>query len=284
MTNPKSSERRATESVKSLPFGTFIGQPVFASRGDGWSALLLRDNPLEEVPLHEHGPAHFCYVERGRYETNARDVGPSCPASTMLFHPAGVVHRDRFAERGGTFMTVSLSDAWLNDLDANQRLPNHSVGVSDRQVKWVGARTAAELRDPDPWTPLTVEGLVLQLIAELARWRTPGRGSRPSWLREATAFVHDNLCRSISVSDIASAADVHPVHLARGFRRFLGCSPSEYLRDRRIQLATLLLADFEVPLSSIAFRCGFFDQSHFTRTFKRATGTTPGRYRDVLKG
>ena len=71
--------------------------------------------------------------------------------------------------------------------------------------------------------------------------------------------------------------------LAREFRRRFGCSIGDYVRRLRIEFACRELAISDVPLYEIAFAAGFSDHSHFARTFKRATGMTPGAYRAASK-
>lgn len=72
---------------------------------------------------------------------------------------------------------------------------------------------------------------------------------------------------------------MHPVHLTRTFRRFFGCTPGEYLRERRLEKAASLLAGSRLPLSEVALESGFADQSHLAKAFKRAYGVTPSEYR-----
>ncbi len=84
-----------------------------------------------------------------------------------------------------------------------------------------------------------------------------------------------------SLSEIAGAAGVHPVHLSREFRRFYACTVSDFMRKLRIEHASHLLADTETPLAEIAMICGFADQSHFSAVFKREVGLTPSRFRNV---
>jgi AraC family transcriptional regulator len=81
------------------------------------------------------------------------------------------------------------------------------------------------------------------------------------------------------VAEIARAVGVHPVHLARAFRRFFGCSPAHYLRRVRIERAARMIRSSSHPLAEIAATCGFVDQSHLTRAFTRSLGTSPAAYR-----
>jgi AraC family transcriptional regulator len=67
------------------------------------------------------------------------------------------------------------------------------------------------------------------------------------------------------------------------FRDFYGKSPGEYLRQLRLDWAEAQMRITDAPLSQIALQAGFADQSHFTRTFKRHTGLTPGKYRQASR-
>jgi AraC family transcriptional regulator len=82
--------------------------------------------------------------------------------------------------------------------------------------------------------------------------------------------------------DLAHEAGVHPVHLARVFRRIEKRTPGEYQQRLQVRAACELLPDPEWPLVVIAAECGFADQSHFTRVFRKLTGTTPAQFRRTL--
>lgn len=66
----------------------------------------------------------------------------------------------------------------------------------------------------------------------------------------------------------------------RTFLREYGLSPQQYLKRLRIQTACRLLVDSRESIAAVAQRCGFADQSHLTREFRRVTGTTPKAYRE----
>lgn len=106
----------------------------------------------------------------------------------------------------------------------------------------------------------------------------PERGF-PLWLERVRNSLEEHFAEPYKVSEIAAQAGVHPVHLAREFRKYYGASVGEYLRRMRIEYACRELMGSNVAVTSIAFAAGFADQSHFSRTFKRLCGTTPGRYR-----
>jgi AraC family transcriptional regulator len=77
---------------------------------------------------------------------------------------------------------------------------------------------------------------------------------------------------------------VHPVHLAQTFHKTYRCTVGDYVRKLRIEYACRELATSTKPIVDIALAAGFCDQSHFTRTFKRAIGAAPFQYRESLRG
>ena len=83
------------------------------------------------------------------------------------------------------------------------------------------------------------------------------------------------------MTELAAHAGVHPSHLARSFRRHLGCSPGAYLRRLRLERACEALAETRASILAIALEAGFSGQAHFTRAFHRTMGLPPGAYRKL---
>lgn len=94
----------------------------------------------------------------------------------------------------------------------------------------------------------------------------------------AMQYIDTHLCEPITVTHLATAACMSRFHFARVFRDVVGASPMEYLRRRRIERAQALLREGRHKISQIASELCFFDQSHFVRSFRHATGCTPARF------
>ena len=91
----------------------------------------------------------------------------------------------------------------------------------------------------------------------------------------ATTFVAGRLGEPLSLADIAAAACISRFHFARLFRARTGCSPMAYVMRLRLERAREMLAREEHCIADTAAALGFYDQSHFTRTFRRAHGVPP---------
>ncbi len=96
----------------------------------------------------------------------------------------------------------------------------------------------------------------------------------------AVTFLQANFDESISADDLARRAGMSVYQLTRRIRSIYGITPAQLLNTTRIDMASRLLRTTNAPISEIAQRCGFFDQSAFTRSFKAAAGLTPSQYRE----
>ena len=132
----------------------------------------------------------------------------------------------------------------------------------------------------DDVAPAAIEGLVLEILADASRFqRQDLPGKYPRWLIHAKDLIHARFMEALSLSDVAAIVEIHPVSLARAFRAHYGCSVGEFIRRVRIEEACKLMLSRDLPLTEVGLATGFADQAHFSRTFKRVTGLTPGQFR-----
>ena len=125
---------------------------------------------------------------------------------------------------------------------------------------------------------------MLELLAKTCRHQKQNSEPRlPLWLRQARDFLHDRFSESLTLNVVAQAVGVHPVHLAREFRRHYHCTVGGYVRNLRIECARSELVTSETPLADIALAAGYSDQSHFTTAFKRQTGLSPAEFRRIFR-
>jgi AraC-like DNA-binding protein len=87
--------------------------------------------------------------------------------------------------------------------------------------------------------------------------------------------------RGFGNAELARAVGLSVRAFERAFTAEYGLPPQQYLKRLRLQIASRRLVATRETLAEIAAACGFADQSHFTREFRRLTGMTPGRYREA---
>jgi AraC family transcriptional regulator len=254
---------------------------------DGFRVTWVRFPPLLRLPLHTHDRATVAVILNGSFDGLMRSSSHPCPAASVLTEPPGEPHGNLFERAGADVLTVQPDPARLELLEPFAGVLGEVNHVRDLVVTTLARRVAGELQAPDDVTPFAVEGLILELLALTARLRTvtaPGTGCPPPrWLGEARALLHDRYGERLRVTDVAGAVGVHPVHLARVFRLHYGTAVGTYLRSLRLTWAAGRLTDSDDTIAQIALQAGFFDQSHFTRTFKRQFGLTPLAYRKAAR-
>jgi AraC-like DNA-binding protein len=132
---------------------------------------------------------------------------------------------------------------------------------------------------------LFVDYVTLGVTAHLAhRYGGIGEAERhgglAGWqLRRALELIDAEASGDLSLAALARECRLSASHFARAFRLSTGVAPHQWLLRRRIEKAQHLLASTGEPLSEVAARTGFADQSHFTRTFARLVGVPPGAWR-----
>jgi PAS domain S-box-containing protein len=98
-------------------------------------------------------------------------------------------------------------------------------------------------------------------------------------LTPAIEFVLSHYGEPLTLEQIASKAHLSISQLRREFQRLFGLTPGDYLLKVRLLMARRALEQTGKPVGIIAQECGFYDQSHFTRAFGKATGLRPLEYR-----
>jgi AraC family transcriptional regulator len=271
-----------------LSHGEFFGGLRAQADAGGFALAHRRADTVEEVRTHTHETAHFILLLDGPYVSSAKGAPDVCTRPTLVYNPPGTTHRDRFhAVNGrfsGRFFSLSVDAERMDSIAAQVPLAEAAVCLADPHALALAGRLARECRAWDAASPLVAEGLALELMAQVARRASPLPAAAPPWLRRARELLRDRCAGPVSVAEVAGECGVHPVHLARMFRRFFACTPGEYLRRCRTERAAALLRDTRVGLSEVALRAGFADQSQMTRHFGRAHGVTPAAYRRLLRG
>ena len=101
---------------------------------------------------------------------------------------------------------------------------------------------------------------------------------------ETALWIDAHSHQQIDLEDAADQADISPFHFLRLFSSVLGVTPHQYLVRSRLRHAARLLADHDISVTDVAYDVGFGDLSNFVRTFHRAAGVSPRRFREASRG
>jgi AraC family transcriptional regulator len=267
-------------SLRALPAGglsagQFYGR-VEARRSEGGLVLSeVHHHHHRALPPHDHQSPGFYLLLAGAYREWVGGRAIDYRRGTVAFHPGAFHHRDAIGVGGAHIFVAELGGPFLARVAA--LLPGAPVFDQDGVLAALAGRLRLEMAADDPAAALAREALACELVTALARRRSAG--DSPPWLRRADDALRDELDRRWSLAELAAAAGVHPARLARGFRRTWGESVGQRLRRLRLEAAREAIERPGSDLAEVAYACGFADQSHLTRAFRRAFGLTPGAYR-----
>jgi AraC-like DNA-binding protein len=238
-------------------------------------AEFFRKNPLMEsvLSLFEHLPNAHLYVKdiESRFvHVNQQFLAiyDSQSAGDVL----GRTDRD--------FFPPALAEAYIAE---DQRV---LTGDSVSGELWLVPHT----RGTPQWfvsskTPLfDPQGKIIGLAGVMFRVEAPLEKERYfGRLKPALDYLETNYGLNISINEAASKCGLPATSFNRQFRELLRMTPTEYLLTWRIERARRLLVETQHSMAEIAAECGFSDQSHFTKRFRRVTGLTPLAYQKRFK-
>jgi len=124
----------------------------------------------------------------------------------------------------------------------------------------------------------------VEVVSGRSREPVPARARDRRRAVETALWIDANSHQEIDLERAAAEAGISPFHFLRLFANVLGVTPHQYLVRSRLRHAARLLADDELPITEIAYEVGFGDLSNFVRTFHRAAGASPRRFREASRG
>jgi AraC family transcriptional regulator len=218
-------------------------------------------------PVHSHEVSYFHLLLEG---------SEALKPFTTIFQHSDVTHHHEIRRR---IFCFELQDEWLERLRACGVTPQSSIALPGSELSRLAIRLYREYQNLDRCSALVIEGLVLEMLALVARPERVPERRPPEWLSRVEDLLKNSFQENLTIGEVAAQVSVNPAYLSRVFRQFHHQAIGDYLHDLRVQFACQQLADPDVALSAIASASGFADQSHFTRVFKQCTGMTPGAFR-----
>lgn len=163
----------------------------------------------------------------------------------------------------------------------------HAGPFRDPQLDVAVNRLWDEAKTHTAYAALAIEAQLMSITVRLMRLRDDAEAKTEpdqrrldeSTLKRIEAFVEERLETGLTGTELAGLCGMSRFQFARSFKATTGQTPHAYLLERRITRARHLLETGALPLSEIAFACGFSSQSHMTDVFRQKLGVTPGRYR-----
>jgi AraC family transcriptional regulator len=269
--------------IKLAP-GQFYGETSISRVVPGFRLMETTYSPGTRMPRHSHERGCLSVMLKGALTENYRRRSLEWSVQGVGFNPPDEEHWNIVHDKGARFLIVEVGPDWTRRAHDHGLRLGEAVVFRRGMMNWLGFRLYREARQSDGVSALAIEGLALEILAELSRRRANlSKDESPYWLKQARELIHAHFKESLTVSFIAKTVGVHPVHLARVFRRNYHATIGEYVRQLRVESACRDISSTDLPLATIAADAGFYDQGHLSRMVKCFTGMTPAEYRSLSR-
>ncbi|WP_205513267.1 chromate resistance protein ChrB domain-containing protein [Longitalea arenae] len=171
-------------------------------------------------------------------------------------------------------ISAGLAYNYKNDLELLEK----GMLIYDALYSW------AKYLQHEKHTQQPFENLLLDVIIKyIQNNQVPGK-EMPAWVQELKEMIQDHIDTKVTLKELSKDLDINPSYLSREFsKHFDNMSFGDYMRKQRIDRAIELMNNPAYSLTDIGYLAGFSDQSHFTRIFKKHTGSSPSAYRKNLR-
>lgn len=256
--------------------GKYLGQVCSSWTANG----VLVTEAAYPIPAfegwHAHENYHISYIMQGGNREQRKGSETDILPGEVVRYRSGELHRNLDAHRRSRNINLEIEHSFFDayGLDADTF---NVVKCGEADAKFAILKIYRECTASDHYSPVAVHSLLLGLM----HTKEGSPKDKPRWATQLRDILHDRWDENVPLQELALLLQVHPVTISKYFPRYFHCTLGEYLRKIRIEKAIGLVQTDGLPLTAVAHRCGFFDQSHFIRAFKNMTGFLPGAYKKL---
>jgi len=235
---------------------------------------------------HSHEEYSLGVVETGSssfwYEGKTTRVNPQ----TVVLIPPGLVHSCNPQSYGQwKYKMLFIEAGWMQRFFASKGLPALCQPVVTGQANfqsYTALRSMLE-RLIKPISPLEKEAGIIgffeeQAVRGMALWKKCSRAKELPKLKIIKEYLDNNYLRRITLEELEQVSDLNKFTIIRSFKEEFSIPPHTYQTLLRVNCAKKLLRQNN-QITEVAYKTGFYDQSHFHKVFKSHTGVTPDKYK-----
>jgi AraC-like DNA-binding protein len=261
---------------------------LFESKSISASLFRCTAGPGDKPFAEEHRCHSISYVRKGSFGVHHRGKFSELVAGSVLIGHPGDEYTCTHEHVCGDECLSFLLGPELVDAIGDSRAPWQVGSAPPLPELVVLGELAQAAADGSSDISLDEIGQVLasrfvEVVSGKPRKSSPDGARDRRRAVETALWIDANSHQPISLEDAAAQAGISPFHFLRLFSNVLGVTPHQYLVRSRLRHAARRLADDDSPITDIAYDVGFGDLSNFVRTFHRASGASPMRFRQAAK-
>ncbi|QIO31182.1 helix-turn-helix domain-containing protein [Bradyrhizobium sp. 1(2017)] len=244
----------------------------------------------EDTPFAECRTGHsIAYVRSGSFGCHCRAGFFELVAGSMLVGAPGEEYTCTHEHvSGDVCLSFFLSDGLVDALGGRREVWQVGATPPLPELMVLGelAQTAADGNSDLGLDEIghILAGRFVDVASGKTRKQTPPTARDRRRAVEAALWIDDHSQSEVDLEQAARQVGLSPFHFLRLFSSVLGVTPHQYLVRSRLRRAARLLADEDIAVTDVAYDVGFGDLSNFVRTFHRAAGVSPTKFRQASKG
>jgi AraC-like DNA-binding protein len=240
-------------------------------------------------PPHFHDTFAMGVVESGATRLRTQRGAWIARAGSILAFAPGEIHSAiALGENGYTYRMIYPSVEFMREIGRSLRAIDHgrlmfrTPVIDDPALGFELARSFTPLMDGSA-SAVAESRFVSAMRKLVSRYATDTRTGAPDRAADLVVvdqvrdYLQTRFSEHVRLTALAEMCGIGSFQLIRIFRRVVGVPPYAYLVQLRVNRAQAMLYQ-GAAVADVAYACGFSDQSHLTRTFKKAIGVPPGRY------
>jgi len=253
-------------------------------------------HPAYHAPLHWHRPSELVRVISGKLKMYLDGKKTLVLPGEILFINQGIIHSFFPLDCVYEIINFDTDELLLHTALCKEALrifsssrvnvlPIHQIETASIHHLANQLFDFAGRESPDD--SLLVLGALFELLGAIYAnhhyTENVRASSNAKRFKPLLEFVEKSFMKSITLTDMAKVCNLSVSHFSVLFHEFFRQTPLDYLNSYRIERACLLLTNTDLPVTEVAYRCGFNDSAYFVKVFKKYKNSTPKKYRDAYE-
>jgi AraC family transcriptional regulator len=224
---------------------------------------------------HSHENIHVSLIIKGGNREERKQRNMVVLPGTLLFYHQDELHRNLHTSHPSKNINLEISKEFMQQHELGENELEKMTLHPDAGFNLL--KMYREARQADHFSAASIQMLLLELVSDTRK--LPNK--QPPWMKTIIEFLQDNWQEHPGLDELARLSYVNPITVSKHFSKYTGCTLGEYMRKLKIQHSLHLIHDSTMSLTEIAYHCGFADQSHFIRNFRKQTHFLPKAYQKL---
>lgn len=258
-----------------LPEGSYFGSERGPVENEYFKICLTNHENKSHIGKHSHSNPYLSLLVKGGYDEISDCAKISVKPGDILIRPTNHSHENDFLNESSVCFNVELKRNFFKLITYSNELSfNMPDNVGNLAIKKMLSDYLIGL-DIDFQTEMLVE-FVSGLL------NIPLEKTNSNWISELSKILEKETYKFHTLDELSNRLNLHPVYMTRKFKSVKGITIREYQMKTKLVKASSELSSSKAKISSIAYDFGFFDNAHFTNSFKKYFKTSPNRFRKLI--